>query len=146
MRTRPVFVCTLTLAGILFASEVFEGQRLRPGTLGVRGPQLPIGLVCFHDSQSSLENQARRAAAQTLARTINEAQSRAVSAAGRYVALAELPQLPPVPDGFDLRFYTDGNGYVVSLKDTRDPCRYGLFSDQQNRIYESSPQVPQLAS
>ena len=30
------------------------------------------------------------------------------------VGLAQLPNLAPAPAGFELRLYTDGNGYVVS--------------------------------
>jgi hypothetical protein len=81
-----------------------------------------------------------------LARAINQAQGRAVAASERYQPLAKLPGLPPAPSGFELRFYTDGAGYILSLKDTLDPCRYGVFTDQHGRLYEMSPQVPQIAN
>ena len=149
MSTRRMLTSIVTVACILIAPGVFEGLPVQPDRLMARaqvGGTLPAFGGCFHDSQSAAHNQACRAQAQTLARAINEAQSRAVSAAGRYLEMSELPTLPAVPNGFNLRFYTDGDGYVVSLKDTFDPCRYGLFTDQQNRLYESSPQIPQLAN
>jgi hypothetical protein len=38
--------------------------------------------------------------------------------------------------------YADGDGYVLSIKDTRNACHYGIFSDEQGPLYEMSPQVP----
>jgi hypothetical protein len=147
MSTRRMFASIVAVVCMLMAPGVFDGLPSSPERMLARGQVLPsAGVGCFHGSQSAAHNQARREGAHTLARAINEAQSRAVSAAGRYVELSALPSLPAVPNGFALRFYTDGDSYVVSLKDTFDPCRYGLFTDQQNRLYESSPQVPQLAN
>ena len=149
MSTRRMLTSIVTVACILIAPGVFEGLPVQPDRLMARaqvGGTLPAFGACFHDSQSAAHNQARRADAHALARAINQAQSGAVSATGRYVELTALPNLPAVPNGFALRLYTDGDGYIVSLKDTFDPCRYGVFTDQQNRLYESSPQVPQLAN
>jgi hypothetical protein len=148
MSTRRMFASIVAVVGILIAPGVFEVRPLPPAMLMAGGQFLPIsgGVAFFHGSQSSDSNQARRAGAHALAQAINQAQSGAVSATGRYVELTALPNLPAVPDGFALRFYTDGDGYVVSLKDTFDPCRYGVFTDQQNRLYESSPQIPQLTN
>jgi hypothetical protein len=147
MSTHRMFASIIAVVCILIAPGVFEAPPLQPDVLLMARSQVvpSSGVACFHDTQSAAHNQARRAEAHAFARAINEAQSRAVSAAGRYVELSALPSLPAVPNGFALRFYTDGDSYVVSLKDTFDPCRYGLFTDQQNRLYESSPQVPQLA-
>jgi hypothetical protein len=47
--------------------------------------------------------------------------------------------LPPTPQGFDLRLHTDGHGYIFSLKDSLDPCRYGIFSDEGGIVYEKTP-------
>jgi hypothetical protein len=137
-----------TVVAILLAAPLAGDEQVRPQPPVIRqGGILPTsGVACLHDSGSIPANQARRADAQALARAINDAESRAVSANRRYLPLAQLPNLPPVPSGFELRFYTDGAGYVVSLKDSRDPCRYGLFTDQHERLYEMSPQVPQIAS
>ena len=103
-------------------------------------------LVCRHDGAALQQDRARRAQALVLARAINAAQGTLVGQTRRYQPLAQIATLPKVPDGFTLRFYTDGDGYVFSLKDERDPCHYGIFSDQNGRLYEASPQVPQVAS
>ena len=115
---------------------------------GVRERQVARSpaFVCLHDARSAPDDRARREQAQSLARAINQAQGQAVSATQRYQPLATLPSLPAVPRGFDLRFYTNGEGYILSLKDTLDPCRYGVFTDQHARLYEMSPQVPQIAN
>jgi hypothetical protein len=56
-----------------------------------------------------------------------------------YGALSQLRGVPPTPQGFELRLYTDGRGYVLSLKDTLDPCRYAIFSDEAGTLYEKTP-------
>jgi len=58
-----------------------------------------------------------------------------------YRPLEELLNIPPLPPGFDLQFLTDGEGYMVSIKDTLDPCRYAVFSGPDTRGYEALPQV-----
>jgi hypothetical protein len=103
-------------------------------------------LTCLHDESSTAMDRQRREQALTVARAINSAEGRAAQRTRRYVTMAQLGTVPAAPDGFDLRFYTDGNGYVLSLKDSRDPCHYGVFSDQQGFMYEVTPGVPQLAS
>jgi hypothetical protein len=148
MSKHLTLVHVATVVTFLLASPLVSDGQIRPLPPAIRpGGILPTsGVACLHDGGSIPANQARRADAQALARAINDAESRAVSASRRYVPLDQLPNLPPVPRGFELRFYTDGAGYVVSLKDSRDPCRYGLFTDQGERLYEMSPQVPQIAS
>jgi len=148
MSKHVTLVHVATVVAFLLASPLVGDGQIRPLPPAIRqGGILPTsGVACLHDSGSSPANQARRADAQALARAINAAESRAVTANRRYVPLDQLPNLPSVPGGFELRFYTDGAGYVVSLKDSRDPCRYGLFTDQHERLYEMSPQVPQIAS
>ena len=101
---------------------------------------------CLHDSDGTAPNRARREAARTLARAINSAQGRTAEATRRYVPLAQLPGLPPTPDGFILRLYTDGDGYVFSVKDDRDPCGFGIFSDQKAFLYEGAPSRALVAS
>jgi hypothetical protein len=103
-------------------------------------------LVCLHDERSMASDRDRRDRALEMARALNAAQGQAAERTRRYQPLSALSDLPAVPDGFDLRFYTDGEGYVFSLKDTRDPCHYGIFSDQHGRIYEATPQVPLMAT
>jgi hypothetical protein len=40
-----------------------------------------------------------------------------------------------------LQFHVDGLRYAFSLKDSRDACRYAIFSDQDRFIYEGTPQL-----
>lgn len=101
---------------------------------------------CLHEDDPTDANRARRDEALALARALNAAQGRAAERTQLYQPLATLETLPPTPDGFDLRFYTDGAGYIFSVKDSRDPCHYGIFSDQHGRLYEATPQRPQIAS
>ena len=136
MRQTVVLVMVATgTATLLLSSEVGTGQ--------VRNLS---ALTCRHDGAALQPDRARRAQALVLARAINSARGILAERTRRYQPLAQLANLPPVPDGFALRLYTDGDGYVFSLKDERDPCHYGVFSDQYGRLYEASPQVPQIAS
>lgn len=109
--------------------------------------QLPpiLAVHCLHDENATAMNRQRRAGALALARAINEAQGQALERTQQFLPIDALTGLPAAPDGFALRFYTDGDGYIFSLKDTRDACHYGIFSDEHGRLYEMSPQVPQLA-
>ena len=53
----------------------------------------------------------------------------------------ELPNIPPTPPGFKLKFHTDGTSYTFSIKDRVDPCHYAIFSDQDKHIYEANAKV-----
>jgi hypothetical protein len=80
------------------------------------------------------------------AKAIHLAQASSVRITGRYQRLEDLVNLPERPRDFDVRLYADARGYMFSLKDTRDPCRYGIFSDQSGFLYEKSPQNPLIAN
>ena len=138
MKRRTVLVSIAAVAGALVASPV------------VSRAQLPIPraamIKCLHDEASLPDDRARREQARALVRAVNTAQGRAVEATRQYVAIGQLSNLPEVPTGFELRLYTDGQGYIVSLKDSRDSCHYGIFSDQHGQLYEMTPQVPLIAS
>jgi hypothetical protein len=143
MLTRFVLAAVMAVAIGWFAAPVrVEGQRAPSPRLG---SGTLIGYVCLHDARSTPADRARREQALALAKAINQAQGLAAAATQRYQPLAKLPNLPVTPAGFELRFYTDGEGYILSLKDTTDLCRYGVFTDQNGRLYEMSPQVPQIA-
>jgi hypothetical protein len=103
-------------------------------------------LACRHDDSGGQQDRSRRDQAVALARAIHSAEGILAQQTRRYQPLAQLANLPPVPDGFRLRLFTDGDGYVFSLKDERDPCHYGIFSDEAGRLYEASPQIPLIAS
>ncbi len=141
MVTHKLLVGALAVSAV-FGAAAAAGDQARPSPVF---RQLPVALVCLHDSRSVAADRARRDGAINLARAINEAQATAVQATRRYQPLSALPDLPVTPRGFELRFYTNGEGYILSVKDTLDPCRYGLFTDQHGRLYEMSPQVPQIA-
>jgi hypothetical protein len=53
--------------------------------------------------------------------------------------LEQLENIPPAPPGFEVKVITDGRAYAFSVKDTRDPCRYAIFSDEDRWIYETTP-------
>lgn len=106
----------------------------------------PIVGACRHDDAAAQADRVRREQALALARAINRAEGLAAERTRQYQPLSVLQDLPPTPQGFRLRLQADASGYIFSIKDERDPCRYGVFSDEEGRLYESSPQVPQNAS
>jgi hypothetical protein len=124
--------------GILLASLAAYGQQGRAG--------LPMAVACRHDSAATQADRLRRDQALALARAINQAEGLAAQRTRGYQPLALLPNLPQAPAGFRVRLYVDDSGYMFSIKDDRDPCHYGIFSDENGRLYEMSPQVPQIAS
>ena len=101
---------------------------------------------CLHGQSEALFNQLRRQAALALANAINRAQQGRPGfvppVPRQYRPLEELPNLPKTPADFRLQFYTDGPTYTFSLKDTADPCRYAIFSDQDQGIYEATTTQP----
>jgi len=139
MRKRAVLIGLATVTGILlFQPLVGRGQLPLPRGGGA--------MSCRHDEGALPSDRTRRDQARALARAINAAEGRAVQSAQRYLPLNQLPGLPMTPAAFELRLYTDGAGYVVSLKDTSDPCHYGVFTDQHGLLYEVTPQRPLIAS
>ena len=102
-------------------------------------PQLPPTVVgCLHDQNASETDRTRRAQALTLAKAIHTAEADAVRRTRQYQPLASLGSLPAVPAGFALKLFADRDDYVFALKDTRDPCRYAVFSDSAGLLYEKS--------
>lgn len=101
--------------------------------------------TCLHDRSEAAADRTRRERAITVARAINTAEHMGLSPrrpGERYRPFEDLVMIPAVPDGFTLQFHTDGNSYSFSLKDTRDPCKYAVFSDQDGLIYEAQPLRP----
>jgi hypothetical protein len=84
------------------------------------------------------EQYARRLQAVQFARRINTAESNAFAAGHAYLPLATLADVG-TPDGFSVQLAVDGSGYVFGIKDTRDPCKFALFSDQDGLIYTAQP-------
>jgi len=99
---------------------------------------------CLHDQLETRANRTRREKALELADEINRAQGvarrfGARPGQGPYKPLEELFNLPDTPEGFRVQLHTDGTSYTFSIKDTRDPCGYAVFSDQSLDIYEAVP-------
>ena len=102
--------------------------------------------TCHHDAQSSPTHRERRRQAIEMARAVHEAQNRMLVTSRRYASMPDLDQaLPTPPDGFRLKVYASEDGYIASLKDTTDPCHYGIFVDESGQVYEHTPDVPKVA-
>ena len=113
----------------------------------LRAQILPTNVGCLHGRDERTADGVRRNAAVALLKAINGGEAQALQRSRSFRPLAELPSLPPTPDGFRLRFYVSDAGYVASLKDQRDPCYFGVFSDEGGFIYDSSPlSAPFVAS
>lgn len=111
-----------TVLGILAAADAARAQQ------------------CLHGQLETADDRVRRERAAEFARRVNAAQALPSPRGQRYRPLDELPHLPPVPDGFELQFHTDGRSYTLALKDRRDPCRFAVFSDQEGAVYAAVPQ------
>jgi len=107
------------------------------------GPASAQNRQCLHDQLETQANRSRREKALQLAGDINMAQSVArrlgPRGQGDYKPLDQLTNVPAVPEGFRVQLHTDGTTYSFSIKDTRDPCGYAIFSDQGFDIYEAVP-------
>jgi hypothetical protein len=98
-----------------------------------------LAQTCLHGPGETAENTSRREQALQFAVRINLAQN-LPGPGGRYRQPSEMG-LPSMPPGFALQFHADADGYSFSLKDTLDPCRYAIFSDQERDIYEGTPKT-----
>ena len=99
---------------------------------------------CLHAGAESAADRARRQQAIDYAMKVNVAEM--IYGIGprqnqHYRPLEELANLPAVPAGFAIEFHNNDRGYVLSLKDTRDACRYAIFTDQDRLIYEGVPKT-----
>src|SRR5687767_6391538 len=113
---------SLVILGIvaLGLSSTSDAQRDASSTVST--------VACLHDASELRADRVRRDQALALARAINAAEGLLAQQTRRYHPLRDLRNLPDVPNGFELRLYSDEAGYVFSLKDTRDSCRYAIFS------------------
>lgn len=119
--------------GIVLISMVWTGGAAAPTE-----QVLPTVAACRHDQHSKPDDRTRRNQAVILAKAINAAQADVVRRTRQYQPLANLRNLPEVPSGFRLNLYADGDGYIFAIKDTRDPCRFAVFSDSAGLLYEKS--------
>ena len=131
----------IATAGILAAGLAALPLSLR-ATQSVE-PAVRAG-ECLHTGLEAPAERARRSEALAFAERVNHAETiGGIAAPGRlrndYRSFDELRDLPPTPAGFHIQLNTDGVTYNFSLKDTRDPCQYAIFSDQDLAIYEGTP-------
>ena len=103
---------------------------------------------CLHDQLETGANRARREKALEMADAINHAQGVArrfgTRGQGPFLPLDQLVTVPEAPEGFRVQLHTDGMSYSFSIKDTRDPCLYAVFSDQSLDVYEAIPSPPRV--
>lgn len=113
-------------------------------SLLICGTASALAQECLHVQNETASDRVRREQALQFARRLNAAQHSTMPGqqGQRYRAPDELRSLPPVPPGFQLQFHTDGRTYTFALKDSRDPCRFAVFSDQDGYVYAASPQQP----
>ena len=142
----PRAACVLTAAFVLVCSGTALGQQ------------------CLHGEDEHPLEQDRRLLALNSVRVINTAQSGHVAQFGRYVPFAVLATSPAmlrfrdsagrfgdtfrwmslqagtdlIP-GFSLQLLTDGQSYMLSLKDQSDPCHFAYTSDEGGLIREARP-------
>ena len=102
--------------------------------------QRPGQRSCLHADLESAMDRARRQQAIDYALKVNAAEAFGTVAPRAYRPLEQL-NLPPAPVGFSAQLLTDGRSYTLSLKDTRDPCSYAVFSDQDRLLYEGVPKT-----
>ncbi len=98
------------------------------------------GQPCLHGQSESASNRQRRQRALRVASVINMAQAQALRVDPQqrgYRPLEELANVPFLPRGFTIQFHTDSETYTFSIKDTLDPCRFAVFSDQDGFVYEA---------
>jgi hypothetical protein len=97
--------------------------------------------ACLHGPNETAADAARRQNALRLVRAINTSQARSLAIDRVYRTFQGLTDLglPGRPMGFATQLSVEGSTYAVVIKDTLDPCRYTLFSDQDGVIYVGSP-------
>ena len=97
--------------------------------------------TCLHGATETPAEAVRRQNALRVMRAINTGQARAFAVNRMYQNFRELTNsgLPSRPAGFLTQLTVEGSTYALLIKDTADPCRYTLFSDQEGVIYVGSP-------
>jgi hypothetical protein len=96
--------------------------------------------TCLHGQNETSEQAARREKAIRVAHAINAAEVVVVGPQKqRYRRPEQLRNIPPLPQGFELQFNTDGASYNFAIKDTLDACHFAIFSDQDKFVYTATP-------
>lgn len=108
---------------------------------------VPLSVMCLHGRPERAADRARREQAVAVLKALNNAEGQSLQQNRRFRPLSELPNLLSTPEGFRLRFYLNDAGYLASLKDERDPCYFGVFTDEAGFIYGAAPfEVPFVAA
>ena len=97
---------------------------------------------CRHTKTATHEDRVRREQAIFLAELINQAEARAARETKQYQLIENLGSLPAAPRGFELKLFSNGSGYIFSLKDSLDACRFAVFSDEGGFVYEKALDAP----
>jgi len=108
-------------------------------TLALHAQIPPTQVTCLHGRQERATDAARREQAIAVLKAIGRAEGQSLQRSRQFAPLATFTGLPRTPDGFRLRLYLSDAGYVASLKDERDPCYFGLFSDESGFVYSDAP-------
>jgi hypothetical protein len=96
--------------------------------------------TCLHGQNETSEHAARREKAIRVAHAINAAEVVVVGPQKqRYRRPEQLMNIPPLSQGFELQFNTDGASYNFAIKDTLDACHFAIFSDQDKFVYTATP-------
>ena len=154
-------VSVLAFVGLtLLAVEPVRGQQIptwsptypTPVPINPMLDRLPVsGYECLHGPGELPEEAARRSVAVAAVRVINTAQMRSKAQARNFLNTAEVLQLPDlvqlreaaqdneVAPGWHLRLWTATDGYIFTISDTTDPCRFSYFSDDRGLIYTAQP-------
>jgi hypothetical protein len=125
-------------------AAVLMGVLGSPFTVSSARPA-PIWGSCLHGPTEQSQQRTRREQALKTAQAINRAETTGPAVIPgqprSFRPIEDLPNVPPPPAGFRLRFYADGPTYAFSLKDRTDPCEFAIFSDQDRAIYEAMPRT-----
>lgn len=101
--------------------------------------------ICLHGPNEAFAQRTRREAAIRLAEQIKVAEARLMPPnrqPRRAQPLEQLPNIGPIPPGFEVQLLTQDDRYSLTIRDTQDPCGYAIFTDQASGIYDGVPTRP----
>ena len=116
------------------------GTRYLLGGLALMAYSVIGGDRSVAQSQVSCADAGRQKLAVNVARQINTLEIASHQKTGIYQTLKELREVG-IPEGFVAQLVVDPTGteYMFFVKDVRDPCRSGVFSDQDQIIFIGQP-------
>lgn len=136
-RHLPDAVGVLLVVGMLPPFVAQRPQEVSPppsGTLILETtPPRPKG--CLHQEDEQAEPRRQRDQAVAYLRAVVEAERMFAAGFGRYAQLSELTALPLFPAGWRVQLTASAVNFAASVKDTSDPCAFGLYADHYGTIY-----------